>query len=334
MASRRKLVLPAALLAVALAAVAVGVSGVWEGPYYRFRGFTVGAPTETWIVTDSLDESAEGFRVAVVGDPGTGDSDEYAVTRVMADQHAERSYDALVLLGDLIYPDGDLDLLDETILEPFAPLLGPDMELLPVMGNHDYENGQSSQILQRLGRESSWFAQEVGPVLFIVLDSNRVDDPEQTRWLQETLKTSASTWTIAAMHHPPYSAGVHGSDLEVREQWSELFSTYGVDLALAGHDHDYQRSEVIDGVVYVVSGAGAKTRVTGREAFTAFSASALHYLDLQITEHQILGQAIDTDGRAFDQFIINAAPVAKDHEMTALGRSCVGGPVLRCELTT
>jgi len=58
--------------------------------------------------------------------------------------------------------------------------------------------------------------------------------------------------------------------------------------------------------VYVVSGAGAKTRPTGREEFTAFSASTLHYLDLQITDDQIFGQAIDTGGHSFDQFMLRS----------------------------
>jgi len=255
---------------------------------------------------DTLAESTGGIRVAVVGDPGTGSSDEYAVTRMMAAQHRARPYDALVLLGDLIYPDGELHMLEQTVVEPFAPLLGHHVELLPALGNHDYENGQSSQIMQRLGRESGWYAEEVGSTLFVVLDSNQVDDPEQTRWLRQTLVTSAPRWTIAAMHHPAYSAGVNGSHLGVRQEWSQLFSMYGVDLVLAGHDHDYQRSEVIDGVVYVVSGAGAKTRPTGREEFTAFSASTLHYLDLQITDDQIFGQAIDTGGHSFDQFMLRS----------------------------
>jgi 3',5'-cyclic AMP phosphodiesterase CpdA len=307
MAWRPKLALATGLLLVALAGVIAIVPGLWERLYYGVQGYTVGAPTVTWPVRDTLETSASGIRVAVVGDPGTGGSGEYAVTRVMAFQHHKHAYDALVLLGDLIYPDGELHMLHQTVVEPFAPLLAHEVELLPALGNHDYENGQSNQILRRLGRNSGWFSQQVGPALLVVLDSNRVDDPEQTRWLKQTLATSESIWTIAAMHHPAYSAGVNGSDLDVREEWSQLFSRYGVDLVLAGHDHDYQRSEVIDGVVYVVSGAGAKTRPTSSEKFTAFSASTLHYLDLQITGDQIFGQAIDASSHSFDQFVIRSS---------------------------
>jgi hypothetical protein len=85
-----------------------------------------------------------------------------------------------------------------------------------------------------------------------------------------------------------------------------LFAQYGVDLALAGHDHDYQRSVPIEGVLYVVTGGGSKVRPTGRENFTEYSASTLHYLDLQITRRRIYGQAIDTNGKVFDAFTIRA----------------------------
>ncbi len=49
------------------------------------------------------------------------------------------------------------------------------------------------------------------------------------------------------------AAGYHGSSIDVRNAFSPLFERFGVQLVLAGHDHDYQRSPV-DGVTYVVSG--------------------------------------------------------------------------------
>lgn len=290
-----------------LAALVVVVPGLRQWVFYDLRGYSVGAPVDTWPVEDRLGASGRGVRVAVVGDPGTGDSEEYAVTRALADQHRQGGYDGLLLLGDLIYPDGDVALIEEAILEPFAPVLKPSVELMPALGNHDYEDGDETAIMHRLGRESPWYSEEIGPVLFVVLDSQRVDDPAQTAWLQATLEASSPTWTIAAMHHPPYSAGPQGSQADVREAWSGLFSEYGVDLVLAGHDHDYQRSEPIAGVVYVVSGGGAKTRPTGVEDFTAYSASTLHFLDLQITDRRIYGQAINTNGMAFDAFTISAS---------------------------
>jgi 3',5'-cyclic AMP phosphodiesterase CpdA len=140
----------------------------------------------------------------------------------------------------------------------------------------------------------------------LVLDSNRVGDEEQTTWLRGALAqtTPSGTWTLVAMHHPAYSAGHHGSHEEVRDRWSGLFEEADVPLVLAGHDHDYQRSTPQDGVTYVVSGAGAKLRSTGREQFTAVSASTLHYLDLLVYTDRIVGSAINHSGRLVDRFTL------------------------------
>jgi len=245
-------------------------------------------------------------RIAAAGDTGTGGGAEHATARRMVAESRETPYDALVLLGDLVYETGDAALVDRVVVEPFSPLVDRSAELIPVLGNHDYESGEQQRILATLGRETSWYAERVGPVRVLVLDSNRVDDPEQTRWLSNTLATPqpAGTWTVAAMHHPAYSAGYHGSDLTVRQAWGPLFTEYDVPLVLAGHDHDYQRSVPQDAVTYVVSGGGARLRPTGQEPFTAVSASALHYVDLLFYTDRIVGRAIDQQGLLLDEFTI------------------------------
>jgi 3',5'-cyclic AMP phosphodiesterase CpdA len=140
----------------------------------------------------------------------------------------------------------------------------------------------------------------------VALDSNRVGDPVQTRWLADELAAPqpAGTWTVVAMHHPAFSAGYHGSSDAVRREWAPLFAEHDVPLVLAGHDHDYQRSFPQDGVTYVVSGAGAKVRDAGHEDFTAVSTSTLHYLDLLVYENRIDGRAIDQQGRLLDSFTL------------------------------
>lgn len=246
-------------------------------------------------------------RIAVAGDTGTGDAAEAATVQEMVDQQRNGpAYDALLLLGDLVYEEGDADQVDTAVTEPFAPLLDSGTLLVPVLGNHDYESGEQTEIMQELGRDRSWYEQRVGPVRLLVLDSERVEDPAQQQWLQDALASPqpSGTWTIAAMHHPAYSAGDHGSTAAVQEHWVPLFSRYDVPLVLAGHDHDYQRSKPLDGVTYVVSGGGAKLRPTGREDFTAVSASTLHFVDLLVYRDRIEARAIDQSGRLLDAFTL------------------------------
>jgi 3',5'-cyclic AMP phosphodiesterase CpdA len=131
-----------------------------------------------------------------------------------------------------------------------------------------------------------------------------VDDPAQLAFLEATLRDATERWRIVAVHAPPYSAGYQGSDLAVRAAFTPLFVEYGVQLVLSGHEHDYQRSQVIDGVTYVVSGAGGRTRGTGEEPFTVTSYAVYHFVDVNVFPDHLLVRAVDQDARVFDEFEI------------------------------
>ena len=303
MPQRRSLLVVAAFVLVALVAaylVLLPPAFVW-GWFADPRPSAVAGRDVPPIARSPL------VRIAITGDTGTGDAAELAtVSRMVAESGAE-PYDALVLLGDLIYEDGDAQLVDGRVLGPFDPVLDRGAVLIPALGNHDYDSGEQQQILQELGRSSSWYVQRVGPVRFIVLDSNQVNSAQQTRWLQAMLAkpVQRGTWTVVAMHEPPYSAGYHGSNLAERQAWSPLFVKADVALVLAGHDHNYERTVEQGGVTYVVSGAGAKLRPVSHEDFTAVSASTLHYVDLLVYGQRLVGRAIDQSGKLVDAFTIN-----------------------------
>ena len=77
-----------------------------------------------------------------------------------------------------------------------------------------------------------------------------------------------------------------------------------MDLVLSGHEHDYQRSEPINGVTYVVSGAGAGTRRTGNADFTAYSAAVINFVDLNVFSDRLVLRAIDHELKVFDEFTV------------------------------
>ncbi|MEJ7707669.1 MAG: metallophosphoesterase [Nocardioidaceae bacterium] len=301
--TRRRL----AVFGLVIAIVAAVSLAIFSPPAFVTSLFADDLPAET--AGDAVPPIAgtPAVRIAVAGDTGTGNDAEDATAERMLVESQKDPYDALLLLGDLIYDDGDAALVDSAVTEPFAPILDGGAKLVPVLGNHDYKSGEQEQILTALGRQDSWYVEQIGSVRIIVLDSNQVEDTVQTQWLRDTLAEPEppETWTVAAMHHPAYSAGYHGSDRKVQETWAPLFAEYGVPLVLAGHDHDYQRSIPQEGVTYVVSGAGAKTRPVGQEDFTAVSTSTLHYLDLLFYDDRVVGRAIDQGGRLVDTFTIS-----------------------------
>ena len=261
----------------------------------------IGEPATTAALAARPPALQPDTRIAVVGDVGTGAPDALAVAGDLAEAGQPDPFDGLILLGDNVYPDGEASRLDATVFDPYGPVLDAGAELLPVIGNHD--EGFAAEQVAAFGMPGRWYAQHLGDVLFIGLDSTMAEDPAQLAWLQQTLATADAPWIVAAMHHPPFSAGVHGSDEDTRESFVPLFEQYGVDLVLAGHDHDYQRSVPIDGITYVVSGAGAKVRSTGSADFTAASAAVLHFVELGVWPDRLEITAVSLDG-VFDKAIV------------------------------
>ena len=294
------------LLAVVLVA-AVGAVGLsYRRQIASFVTHVRGSPTTTQPF--ALPSEPPLVRIAVAGDVGYAGS-RLRQTAAAMDAVAEGDpYDALVLLGDNVYPAGDPDQLDRTVLEPFGPVLGDGARLLAILGNHDVMDGHGEEQLERLGQTGRWEAVDLGSVLFVGLDSNDASNPAQLAWLEATLAASDDRWRVVALHHPPYSAGYQGSNLRARRTFGPIFERYGVQLVLSGHDHDYQRSKVIGGVTYLVTGGAADTRRTGKEAFTAFSGSWHHFVDLAVYDDRILVQAVNQDGRSFDKASIRPAP--------------------------
>lgn len=260
----------------------------------------VGAPSNGILPTPIPADDPPAIRLAAAGDVGTGSAAEHATADAMAAVGEDSPFDALLLLGDNVYPEGDPGRLDAAVFDPFAATLDAGAQLLPVLGNHDVQNGHGDDQAAALGMPGRWYSKRLGPVLFIGLDSTRAGDPVQQAWLEQTLAAATAPWKIVTMHHPMYSAGWHGFNAAARDAFQASLERYGVQLVLAGHDHDYQRSRPIDGVTYIVSGAAAKLRPTGRASFTAVSWSALHFLDLAVWDDRLTIQAIGQDGLAYD----------------------------------
>ena len=79
----------------------------------------IGAPAITTPVPSRTVADQPVHRLTVLGDVGTGEMDELRVAARVADLGASDPFDALVLLGDNVYPDGNPQRLDSTVFGPF-----------------------------------------------------------------------------------------------------------------------------------------------------------------------------------------------------------------------
>ena len=262
-----------------------------------------GSPSDTSPYDPPV--TTPGLHLAAAGDSGDSGVRLDATGAAMA-SIAERGspYDALLLLGDNVYPNGDPSRVPATVFEPFTEVLSSGTELLAILGNHDIRDGNGPAQLEALGMEGPYWKRVYaqGDVIVVGLDSNNIDDAAQLEFVDAALADSVARFKIVALHHPPYSAGYQGSSLDVRATICPLVVRHGVQLVLSGHDHDYQRSVPIDGVTYVVSGGGAGTRRTGSDDFTAVSWSWHHFLDICVFDDRLELRAINQDGRVGDRW--------------------------------
>lgn len=290
-------------------ALIVGVATLVTGLVYRrqvvsYLTHLKGGPSARWAYTPH--SPAPALRIAVAGDVGDSGRHLDAVAASMDRLGTDDPYDALVLLGDQVYPDGDPAELTETVFAPFGPVLGRGAELMAILGNHDVQAGYGDAQLEALGQPGRWWSRRLGDVQLIGLDSNDLENAAQLAFLDETLAASDARWTIVALHHPPYSAGYQGSSHRARDVIAPILTRHRVQMVLSGHDHDFQRSVPIDGVIYVVSGAGSGSRRTGEDWFTAVSWAEMHFLDMAVLGDRLVVRAIDRDGLVFDEFSLTA----------------------------
>lgn len=290
-----------AIVAIAVAVVAAAVAVQYRRQIVSYLVHRKGAPTAT-VAYEPHDPPPE-LHVAVLGDIGDSGARLSATAAAVTELDRRTPYGALLLLGDNVYPSGDPARLDAVLFDPFRAVLDH-AELLAILGNHDVSKGYGDAQMAAMGMPGRFWARTFGGVLIVGLDSNSHDDPAQLAFLDETLAASDARWKIVAIHHPPYSAGYQGSDLDVREAFTPILERHGVQLVLSGHEHDYQRSEPIRGVTYVVSGAAAGTRRTGEDDFTAVSFSWHHFVDLAVTGDRLVLRAVDQDGRVADELVL------------------------------
>ena len=164
-------------------------------------------------------------------------------------------------------------------------------------------------LLDRSNEGRRYFHQDWGDVRLVVMDSEIETRPgsKQYAYVEAALRDGArrDMLLVIALHQPPYSSGSHGSNPELQGIVGELAPRFGVELVLAGHDHNYERTKRIDGVTYIVAASGgANIRRMSPSWFSAVVRTEPHYLLLDVDRGSLVGRAINLAGNVFDSFVI------------------------------
>ena len=187
--------------------------------------------------------------------------------------------DFAVIGGDLVNSPGELPQW-EAFLEAcdvFAKL-----PLATVAGNH--EGVHSNYTYQKLfalpddaeedqsGEE--FYSLDFGKVRMLMMDSSFLTEErrqsmgkdawakEEQRveaWIRSRTGSCEKPWLAAVIHHPVY--GMHDEDTvspQIRRLWAPLLEKGGVRIVFSGHQHLYQRTRSIHGVVYLMGNSGQR----------------------------------------------------------------------------
>jgi hypothetical protein len=282
--------------------------------YYRVGGGPPGQ--EVWSDVYSFKTAPAGgdaaVRMFVTGDSRTQENDAW---RLLQRRLMSGAFDLQVFSGDVANLAVDQaeweQWLDGAWKDTDGSLLTLGQVLtLPAHGNHEnhstlfFGNVTMPQDLERYPDYGElFFSFDVGPVHLVVIDDAWIVSPSSepefepvfTEWLRADLAAANMNraevpWIITVHHHSPYSSSNHGDEEDVlrgRAYFGPIYDEYHVDLVLAGHDHNYERSKPVttspdgtptvqasfaDGTVYVVcAGSGAPAYSAGMNEFTEIS---------------------------------------------------------------
>ncbi len=129
------------------------------------------------------------------------------------------------------------------------PLNGPDVDAAGQPRKWEGSPADIQAMLHSAGesiKRMGSFSFQYGNSYWIAVDTNTYLDwtaPELRAWLEKELqKAQSSTWRFVTMHHPAFnSSKAHFT--EQHSRWmADLFEKYKVDVVLAGHVHNYQRT--------------------------------------------------------------------------------------------
>ena len=206
--------------------------------------------TNTYTIsTGSTPQPGRPFILAAAGDGASGEPKAGEVTDLIA------SWDPnmFLYLGD-VYDDGTAtEFLNwygtgTNFYSRFNAITNP------TVGNHEYTGFEAPGYFDYWNNVPHYYSFNVSGWHIINLDSTSqynqtTPGTSQYDWLVQDLNANTAACTMVYFHHPVFNIGPEGDATRMNQIWS-LLAEHGVDVALTGHDHDYQRW-------YPLNGSGA-----------------------------------------------------------------------------
>ena len=239
------------------------VAGLEPGTTYSYR---VGSDEGGWsdVMTfvnhdEDLEHSFTFIGDAQIGSSGDIDSDGNGWQTTL-DRSNEMFPDSHFLLsaGDQIETgSGNPDEYQSYL----APEQMRTQTSAQTLGNHDYAGDEPQALFgQHFNLPNQWEGDPTGGnywftqngVLHLNISTENRDFESHREFIEQTIAEQGdeTSWTILTFHRSIYSAGIHAhtDGAEIREAFAPVLAEIeGIDMVLAGHDHSYARTHLMDG---------------------------------------------------------------------------------------
>lgn len=212
------------------------------------------------------------IKLCITGDTGM----DTPIQRNVADLMKSEKCDRIIIVGDVIYPDGVSSSHDPQIKQKFddyyLPLTQIDHKpkVALLSGNHDYSGNFKSWMNAIASRDwvfmpSRYFMEEISGFCLYYLDSTMLlrgtylaDLLPQVRWIRQERQKNATTChtEIALTHHPYLSEGRHGNAKDMLKWIYDMLLIDQSDFMISGHSHLAKDFGKIGKTQLLVSGAG------------------------------------------------------------------------------
>jgi len=221
----------------------------------------------------------------------------------------------VVTLGDNAYPDGTA----ADFANCYAPTWGRHKaRTRPSPGNHDYHTSGATGYYNYFGTSAGpsgrgYYSYDLGDWHIVSLNSNvsMSAGSAQEQWLRADLAANTRRCTLAYWHHPRFSSGTaHGNFSGAQPIWQALYD-FDADVALAGHEHNYERfapqtptgtADPTGGIREFVVGTGGVGHYSGHSAIPnseVFDGSTFGVLKLTLSATSYTWQFIPVAGQSF-----------------------------------
>jgi Calcineurin-like phosphoesterase len=218
--------------------------------------------------------SSEKIKICLTGDTGMNTAIQQQIASLLNQEKCDR----IIILGDIIYPDGITSVDDPQVKEKFSdyylPLTLEDKkpQIGLVLGNHDYAANfrawlELAQNKPWIFMPSRYFMEQISGFCFYYLDSNIFsrsrylrDIFPQISWFREVRSSHKNIChtEVVLTHHPYFAVGRHGNAkgfLKFIYDW--LFIDQS-DYLISGHAHLVKDFGQTGKTRHLISGAGGQ----------------------------------------------------------------------------